>query len=39
MNVTDLDWRFVKEEAKEETNFGKITEGIVSNIDFGTLAA
>ena len=39
VNVTDLDWRFIKETIKEQTNFGKVDEGIVSNIDFGTLAA
>ena len=39
VNVTDLDWRFVKESIKEQTNFGKVNEGVVSSIDFGTLAA
>jgi hypothetical protein len=39
VNVTDLDWRFVKEPIKEQTNFGKVDEGVVSSIDFGTLAA
>ena len=39
VNVTDLDWRFIKEPIKEQTNFGKVNEGIVSSIDFGTLAA
>jgi len=39
INVTDLDWRFVNEAITEQTNFGKVNEGVVSNIDFGTLAA
>ena len=39
VNVTDLDWRFIDETIKEQTNFGKVNEGIVSSIDFGTLAA
>ena len=39
LNVTDLDWRFINESITEETNFGKITEGVAATIDFGTLAA
>ena len=39
INVTDLDWKFVNEAITEQTNFGKVNEGVVSNIDFGTLAA
>jgi len=39
LNVTDLDWRFLNESITEQTNFGKITEGVATTIDFGTLAA
>ena len=39
VNVTDVDWGLINKPIKEETNFGKVNEGIVSEIDFGTLAA
>ena len=38
VNVTDVDWGFINETIKEQTNFGKVNEGVVSSIDFGTLA-
>ena len=38
VNVTDVDWGFIDETIKEQTNFGKVNEGVVSSIDFGTLA-
>tara|TARA_Y100001938_G_scaffold91162_1_gene125072 strand:+ start:53 stop:730 length:678 start_codon:yes stop_codon:yes gene_type:complete len=39
VNVTDLDWGFINKAIEEQTNFGKVNEGDVSSIDFGTLAA
>ena len=38
VNVTDVDWGFIDETITEQTNFGKVNEGVVSSIDFGTLA-
>ena len=34
VNVTDVDWGFIDETIKEQTNFGKVNEGVVSSIDF-----
>jgi hypothetical protein len=39
INVAVLDWRFVAENIEDSLNFGLITEGVDTVIDFGTLAA
>ena len=39
INVAVLDWRFVAESIEDSLNFGLITEGADTVIDFGTLAA
>ena len=39
VNVTDVNWGSITKPIKEQTDFGQVNEGIVSEIDFGTLAA
>ena len=37
LNVSVLDWRFVKENAEEQINFGLITSNVLSTVNFGNL--
>ena len=37
LNVSVLDWRFVKENAEEQINFGLITQNVLSTVNFGNL--
>jgi len=37
LNVSVLDWRFVKENAEEQINFGLITQNALSTVNFGNL--
>ena len=37
LNVNSLDWRFVKESADEQINFGQITQEVISTLDFGNV--
>ncbi len=37
LNVSVLDWRFVKENAEEQINFGLVTSNILSTVNFGHL--
>ena len=37
LNVSVLDWRFVKENIDEQINFGLITDSVLSTVNFGNL--
>ena len=37
LNVSVLDWRFVKENAEEQINFGLVTSNVLSTVNFGNL--
>ena len=37
LNVSVLDWRFVRENAEEQINFGLITQNALSTVNFGNL--
>ena len=37
LNVSVLDWRFVRENAEEQINFGLITSNVLSTVNFGNL--
>lgn len=37
LNVSVLDWRFVKENAEEQINFGLVTSNVLSTVNFGKL--
>ena len=37
LNINSLDWRFVKESADEQINFGQITQEVISTLDFGNV--
>jgi len=37
LNVSVLDWRFVRENASEQINFGLITNAVLDNVNFGFL--
>ena len=37
LNVSVLDWRFVKESVEEQINFGLITDPVLSTVNFGNL--
>jgi len=37
LNVSVLDWRFVRENAEEQINFGLITQNVLSSVNFGNL--
>ena len=37
LNVSVLDWRFVRENATEQINFGLVTDAILDSINFGNL--
>ena len=37
LNVSVLDWRFVRENATEQINFGSITNAVIDTVNFGNL--
>ena len=37
LNVSVLDWRFVKENLEEQINFGLVTSNVLSTVNFGNL--
>ena len=37
LNVSVLDWRFVRENAEEQINFGLVTQNVLSTVNFGNL--
>ena len=37
LNVSILDWRFIKESVEEQINFGLITDTVLSTVNFGNL--
>ena len=37
LNVSVLDWRFVRENATEQINFGSITNAVLDTVNFGNL--
>jgi len=37
LNVSILDWRFIKENIDEQIDFGLITSGVLSTVNFGNL--
>ena len=37
LNVSVLDWRFVKENPEEQINFGLVTSNVLSTVNFGNL--
>tara|TARA_A100001037_G_scaffold236890_1_gene215953 strand:+ start:509 stop:1183 length:675 start_codon:yes stop_codon:yes gene_type:complete len=37
LNVSVLDWRFIKETVEEQVNFGSITSKVIETINFGSL--
>ena len=37
LNVSVLDWRFIKESVDEQINFGLITDTVLSTVNFGNL--
>jgi len=38
INVSILDWRFIREQFTESINFGSITERTISTLDFGSIS-
>ena len=38
LNVSVLDWRFVKENAEEQINFGSVTSSVIDQVNFGFLS-
>ena len=37
LNVSILDWRFIKESVEEQINFGLLTDTVLSTVNFGNL--
>ena len=37
LNVSVLDWRFVREDATEQINFGLVTNAVIDTVNFGNL--
>jgi hypothetical protein len=38
LNVSVLDWRFIKEQVDESINFGLTTDRVISTLDFGSIS-